>query len=804
MAGYTRVDTTNNIADGNVIAAADLDNEFDGVQAAFNASTGHTHGGAVGEGAPIVKLGPTNDVTISASLLAPKTTNTVDLGSGSLKYKDLYLAGNASIAGTLGVTGATTLSAALTYGGVTLSNAVTGTGNMVLSASPTLTGTLSGANASLSGTLGVTGVATLGAGAVLNTPASVTLTNATGLPIATGVSGLGTGVATALAVNVGTAGAPVINGGVLGTPSSGTVTNLTGTASININGTVGATTPNTGAFTTLTTSSTVTLNGATANGVAYADASKVLTTGSALTFDGTKFYTSGVFLQGDTNNYGGYAFQAGNQNGLAIRNAANSAVIAYFGGGGSSALSAAGNYAVVGGTDGVIFGRGVNEDMRLTSTGLGIGTSSPYDKLEVSNSASGGLGAVIVATNPAAAATGNAASIGFRTSSSFLAAGYYSARIAAVQGSGGITDISTVFYRYDGGTPSGVELMRLDSSGNLGLGVTPSAWADLKSFDITEWGSLFGYSNQTGVAGNAYYNAGWKYKAAASNLATRYEQNSLGTHSWHIAPSGTAGDAISFTQAMTLDASGNLLIGRTTGTNANLDVYESGSTDATVRVGNAQNAAVTSIGKQGASSYGATSAADGFLYSDGTLSIMSDNASGVIKFSAGGNTERARITSGGDLCVGTTSAVNSARETVSFQSSSGGTGISFIDAQANNTACFAAFYSNATQIGSITNNGNAAVLYNVTSDQRLKKNIIDAPEFGGLIDSIKVRSYDWIANETHQRAGFIAQELVTVAPEAVHQPADPEQMMAVDYSKLVPMLVKEIQSLRQRLAAAGI
>jgi hypothetical protein len=107
---------------------------------------------------------------------------------------------------------------------------------------------------------GGTGLTTfVGANNALYSTGASTLTAGT-LPVAaggTGITSFGTGVSTALGVNVGSAGAFVVNGGALGTPSSGTVTNLTGTASININGTVGATTPNTGNFTAVTSTSEV-------------------------------------------------------------------------------------------------------------------------------------------------------------------------------------------------------------------------------------------------------------------------------------------------------------------------------------------------------------------------------------------------------------------------------------------------------------------------------------------------------------------------------------------------------------------
>ena len=103
-------------------------------------------------------------------------------------------------------------------------------------------------------------------------------------------------------------------------------------------------------------------------------------------------------------------------------------------------------------------------------------------------------------------------------------------------------------------------------------------------------------------------------------------------------------------------------------------------------------------------------------------------------------------------------------------------------------------------VGTITTSGSATA-FNTSSDQRLKENIANAEDAGSLVDALQVRQFDWKADGSHQRYGFVAQELLSVAPEAVHQPIDPDEMMAVDYSKLVPMLVKEIQSLRARVAA---
>lgn len=270
MAGYTRNDTSNNIANGNVINAADLDGEFDALDAAFDETTGHVHDGSANNGAPITKVGPFQDVVVSSTAVTPKTDNTVDLGSSSNEFKDLYIDGVAYLDGVAIESGsATTFNAAtLTAASATMtvvdinggaidattigaSTASTGAFTTLTSNSTT---TLNGTTIPASKTLVDTDSAqtltnktltspTLTTPA-LGTPASGTLTNATGLPIVAGTTGTlsvargGTGATTLTGVVKGngtsaftaaTAGTDyVAPGGALGTPSSGTLTNCTG------------------------------------------------------------------------------------------------------------------------------------------------------------------------------------------------------------------------------------------------------------------------------------------------------------------------------------------------------------------------------------------------------------------------------------------------------------------------------------------------------------------------------------------------------------------------------------------------
>ena len=173
--------------------------------------------------------------------------------------------------------------------------------------------------------------------------------------------------------------------------------------------------------------------------------------------------------------------------------------------------------------------------------------------------------------------------------------------------------------------------------------------------------------------------------------------------------------------------------------------------------------------------------------------------SNIIKFFTN-SSERARFDNSGNFQVGATTNNYSAQN--GFGVNNSGSTYTFVAHPngAPNSAVYSVFSYNGGIIGSISQSGTTAVSYNTGSDRRLKSNIEDAASASDKIDAIQVRQFDWKADNSHQDYGLIAQELQPIEPLAVTGDADSDEMMGVDYSKLIPMLLKEIQSLRSRVA----
>lgn len=462
----------------------------------------------------------------------------------------------------------------------------------------------------------------------------------------------------------------------------------------------------------------------TNNGVAYVNGSGQPTSGSALTFDGTNGGTTGNWTAGNLASVSG-GYVRVNRSDNATYNEIKYATgdLFYF----NQANGGAYQFNISG-----------SEQMRLTSTGLGIGTSSPSRQLDVKKTAifdSNGDGTT---TNPS------------------IAIGSTSVGLSYIGGS------QLAFIT------NSAEKMRLDTSGNLGLGVTPSAWATYTGTQALQIGSggvsIYGTGSGWSAAAfmylsnNAYYSSSaWRYLRSVP--AAQYVQAS-GEHQWFSAGSGTAGNAISFTQAMTLSQS-------------------SGSTTLEITSNNAINQF-------------ATLRINSPYYN--TWDLIND---GTLRFVRGGS-EFMRIDSSGNLLVGTTSNPYTGRIV--------GYGAPFVSHSTGTTATDKFYFVNGNGIvGYIQTNG-SSTSYNTSSDYRLKENI--QPMTGALakVAALKPCTYNWKVDGSDGE-GFIAHELAEVVPQCVTGEKDAVDAdgnpvyQGIDTSFLVATLTAAIQELKAQVDA---
>ena len=365
----------------------------------------------------------------------------------------------------------------------------------------------------------------------------------------------------------------------------------------------------------------------------------------------------------------------------------------------------------------------------------------------------------------------------------------------------------------------GAECARFDSSGNFGLGVTPSAWSLGKALEVGAVGNALWYAGSTTdlrLNCNVYYNSGYKY--GANGYATYYSMAN-GAHTWYNAPSGTAGNAISFTQAMTLDASGNQLLGVTSNTNANNRLYVVGplasyTSSATTLATSATSASVRlSFAQDSSQSIFMGMATDGTNYPS------------YIQAANGGGTTASNLTLqpfGGNLLVGGATATDyklRVNGTSHFGDGydNGVYGQVEITRPANQGTQFhLSFVRQGTQISGMgflnnsstfaiqnasTNAGSGVTLavngtsWGTTSDERTKDIL------GGVDNALQKLSnwrtvyfkYKTDAEAQTQRVGLIAQDVQATLPEAVSIEEDEIKTLQLRYTEVIPVLVKALQ-----------
>jgi hypothetical protein len=453
--------------------------------------------------------------------------------------------------------------------------------------------------------------------------------------------------------------------------------------------------------------------------------------------------------------------------------------------------------------------------MRLDSSGnLGIGTSSPAYKLAVQGSA------YITSTVGIGTTPGNyGGQVDIYANSNAVFNGIWvrndssgaSANAGIVINASGnswrmamgstANNNNALFWAVDAGSPT--TLMTLSTSGNLGLAVTPSAWnSAYKVFQFGRDAAIWGQTTDasTVFSSNAFLDSGGTFKYISTDFASYYAQTNS-VHSWAVAASGTAGNAITFTQAMTLDASGNLGIG-TSSPGAKLTVNGQ-ITRHVMSANNGTSGFELSDAATGGNSIGAITRRDNgvSIGSYDYVSFFTGSTSGI-----GSGTERARITGGGDLLVGDTANSAGARL---YVKGSGATSGSVAMVVRNSTPSDLLYIRNdgLISLGLAANSpynyttGSAAnaflnssgELQRSTSSLRYKTNVQEATHGLAEVLALRAVTYKGINDGDKVFGGLIAEEVHDSGLTEFVAYDEEGRPDALHYGNMVSVLVKAIQ-----------
>ena len=498
---------------------------------------------------------------------------------------------------------------------------------------------------------------------------------------------------------------------------------------------------------TISSAGAVSLPGGTANGVAYLNGSKVLTTGSALTFDGTTLTATAISDSGNLTFTG-----TGNRITGDFTNATLTNRTAFIT---STANSSTGIYALPNGT----------------STAASWQATNASDPTNASK--------ILIATNGSTDCQ----------------------LVSGINGTG--TYLPLTFYT------GGSERMRVDTSGNVGIGTSSFAFSAAGRGDLEINGST---DSVIGLKSNGTSTGYFQATSSIFNVVAASVPMQIQSTGANYIASFTNG-----VERMRIDSSGNVGIG-TSSPNGLIDVTSNANSTARYyfRNTNAGTGAYTilDLGNDTSNSRGelfVTSSGNTSSWGSNSL-VLSNSGAYPILFSTN-NAERARIDSSGNLLVGTTSQIGAGRVNVLATSATNG----IICQQVNNgNTVFSGFNAAGSTTFYVVGGGqiySTSTSIAAISDQSQKENVVDIPYGLTTIQQLRPVKFDFkegCASEEKDLLGFIAQEVENVIPELV-KPFGEDGLLGLKMGDMLPVLVKAIQELnatitdlQAKLKSAGV